>query len=160
MQNIWAPWRVKYILGKKGGRCIFCLKKNKKEDKNLILYQGDLSFVMMNKFPYNNGHLLVAPCRHVKDLEDLTQKEMIDLINLLKLATSILKDALNPDGFNIGTNLGKVAGAGVESHLHFHIVPRWNGDTNFMPVLSDTRVISEHLEETFNRLKPLFGRRE
>lgn len=158
MQNIWAPWRMEYVEGKKERGCIFCLKKEGDDKKKFILYRGNLLFVMMNKYPYNNGHLMIAPYRHVKNFEDLNQKETADLMNLLKITTIILKDTFCPDGLNIGMNLGKIAGAGVEGHIHLHIVPRWSGDTNFMPVFSDTRVISEHLEGTFNRLKPLFRR--
>lgn len=158
MQNIWAPWRMQYILQEKEEGCIFCLEKEKKDHEAHILYRGNHSFVMINKFPYSNGHLLIAPYQHVKDLECLNQDELLDMLELIKVSTGILKDALNSDGFNIGANLGRVAGAGVENHLHFHIVPRWDGDTNFMPILSETRVISEHLEDTFNKLIPGFRR--
>lgn len=158
MQNIWAPWRMQYILEKDEEGCVFCKKKFKEDEAVLILYRGKYAFVVMNKFPYNNGHLLVTPFRHVKDLKDLDQQEILELMNLLTISTGILQDALKPEGFNIGVNLGKVAGAGVEDHIHFHVVPRWNGDTNFMPVLSETRVMPEHLKTTYDKLHPAFQR--
>jgi ATP adenylyltransferase len=156
MKYLWAPWRMDYILEGKQKSCIFCKKPKERKDKeNLILYQNQYAFVMMNKFPYNNGHLMVIPKRHCLDLEQLDDKEFRELSHLLKASTQILKRSLHPHGFNIGINIGKVGGAG-EEHIHFHIVPRWTGDTNFMPVLSETKIIPEYLEETYQKLHSAF----
>ncbi|KPK15704.1 MAG: HIT family hydrolase [Nitrospira bacterium SG8_3] len=154
MQTLWAPWRMEYILSEKEKECIFCLALS--DAGNLALYEGSLSMVMMNKYPYINGHLLVAPKRHVAGLHDLTLEEMADLLRTVKDAIKILKKVMKPDGFNVGLNLGVVAGAGVEQHLHFHVVPRWHGDTNAMTVFAEVRVIPEHLEATYRNLKPHF----
>jgi ATP adenylyltransferase len=112
---------------------------------------------LMNRFPYNNGHVLVAPVRHVPSLEELSDEEVLDLLSVVRKAIRILKAVMNPDGFNVGLNLGRQAGAGMEEHMHFHIVPRWGGDTNFMTVLGDVRVIPEHIRETYKKLRPLFN---
>jgi len=160
METIWAPWRIKYILGKKSVSCIFCYKKTKNyKRKNLILYESSHCLVIMNKYPYAPGHLMVIPKRHLKELAELTRDEMVDLFDLVKLGISALRKALKPHGFNIGANLGKVAGAGEDGHLHFHIVARWNGDANFMPIISKTNVLSEHLERTYERLLPYFPKK-
>ncbi|MBW2038761.1 MAG: HIT domain-containing protein [Deltaproteobacteria bacterium] len=157
MQKLWAPWRISYILNEKEDGCIFCNSLQVGDDrKGLILHRGRYILVMLNKYPYNNGHLMIAPKRHVKSLEDLGAEEMNDLISTIQRCVFLLKKVLSPHGFNIGANLGKVAGAGVEDHLHFHIVPRWEGDTNYMPVLAETRVIPEHLEDTYDRLYQVF----
>ncbi|MFH2012787.1 MAG: HIT domain-containing protein [Pseudomonadota bacterium] len=157
MENLWAPWRMNYILGDKSGNCIFCSNPDEKDSKeNLVLYRGKLSMVMMNKYPYTYSHLLVAPGRHVSGLDDLETAELNNLSSILQKSIIILKEAFQPHGFNIGLNQGKDAGAGIEEHLHFHIVPRWSGDINFMPLLSETRVIPEHLNETYDRLAPFF----
>jgi len=155
MDKIWAPWRSNYIFNKIDEEgCILCNRLEEKEDKkNHILYRGKKSFVIMNIFPYNNGHLMVAPFKHTAELEDLESEEGRELFETLTLGIKILKISLNPDGFNIGMNLGKVAGAGIEDHLHIHIVPRWNGDTNFMPVVAETKIISCSLDEVYNLLK-------
>jgi ATP adenylyltransferase len=145
---------MEYILSEKEKECIFCLALS--DEGNLALYKGSLSMVMMNKYPYINGHLLVAPKRHIAGLDDLTLEEMADLLRTVKNAIEILKKVMKPDGFNVGLNLGVVAGAGVEQHLHFHIVPRWHGDTNAMTVFAEVRVIPEHLEATYRNLKPHF----
>ena len=154
MQTLWAPWRMEYILSEKEKECIFCLALS--DEGNLALYKGSLSMVMMNKYPYINGHLLVAPKRHIAGLDDLTVEEMADLLRTVKNAIEILKKVMKPDGFNVGLNLGVVAGAGVEQHLHFHVVPRWHGDTNAMTVFAEVRVIPEHLDATYGNLKPHF----
>jgi ATP adenylyltransferase len=152
MKIIWAPWRIKYILGKKEG-CIFCDKVNENKDKeNYVLLRGKNAFVMLNTFPYNNGHLMVAPYKHVPDLEGLEKDELSELMGLVKTCTQILKKALKPEGFNVGINLGKVAGAGVEGHIHIHIVPRWGGDTSFISTVGNTKIISESLNDTYNKL--------
>ena len=156
MKTMWAPWRMEYILGDKENGCIFC--KALSEQDNLTLYKGKATLVLMNKFPYINGHLLVAPIKHISTLDHLSKSEMGDLLKTVEQSVGILKKVMNPDGFNVGLNLGKVAGAGVEDHLHFHIVPRWFGDTNALTVFADVRVIPEHLIITYNNLKPYFDK--
>ncbi len=154
MRQLWAPWRIKYILMEKPKGCIFCLKpKEERDEENLILYRGRTCFVMLNMFPYNNGHLMIAPYRHVPSIEQLTDEELLELGILAKAMLKLLRKVMNPDGFNIGFNIGRVAGAGIEDHVHMHIVPRWNGDTNFMPIICDTKVIPEGLFDTYRRLK-------
>jgi ATP adenylyltransferase len=139
--------------------CIFCLGVDRKDhESRLILHAGLQSTVMMNRFPYINGHLLVAPIRHVQGLDDLSDEESLDLILTIRQSIDILKQVMKAEGFNVGLNLGRVAGAGVEEHLHFHIVPRWNGDTNYMTVFGEVRVIPEHIEETYRSLRPHFRR--
>jgi ATP adenylyltransferase len=144
-----------YILAEKEDRCIFCDALSKNDD--LTLYKGPDTLVMMNKFPYINGHLLVAPIRHLSGLDELSKYEMGEMLATVDRSVGILKQVMNPDGFNVGLNLGKVAGAGVEEHLHFHIVPRWFGDTNALTVFADIRVIPEHLKATYDNLKPHFS---
>ena len=156
MKTMWAPWRMEYILGDKEKGCIFC--KALSEEDNLTLYKGKATLVVMNKFPYINGHLLAAPIKHISTLDQLSKGEMGDLLETVEQSVGILKKVMNPDGFNVGLNLGKVAGAGVEEHLHFHIVPRWFGDTNALTVFADVRVIPEHLITTYNNLKPYFNK--
>jgi len=158
MKTMWAPWRMEYILGEKEKGCIFCRALS--DQDNLTLYKGKVTMVVMNKYPYINGHLLVAPTRHLSLLEQLSKNEMGDLLETVEKSVGILKKVMNPDGFNVGLNLGKVAGAGVEEHLHFHIVPRWFGDTNALTVFADVRVIPEHLQATFHNLKPHFDKME
>jgi ATP adenylyltransferase len=156
MKTVWAPWRIEYITADKEEGCIFC---NALADQgDLTLYKGKITMVMMNKFPYINGHLLVAPKRHISTLDQLEKEEMGDLLQTIEQSVSILKKVMNPDGFNVGLNLGKVAGAGVEEHLHFHIVPRWFGDTNALTVFADVRVIPEHIKSTYSNLKPYFNK--
>ena len=157
MENLWAPWRMEYILGKREPYCIFCPEGNGHTDEErLILHRGRRIMVMMNKFPYNNGHLLVAPWRHVAHLEELVGEEMTQIMQWLTITTQVLKKIMHPDGFNVGLNLGSAAGAGVEGHLHFHVVPRWQGDTNFLTVFADVRSIPEHLKRTYEKLLPYF----
>ncbi|GAB6158139.1 HIT domain-containing protein [Desulfotomaculum varum] len=153
MENLWAPWRSIYI-GKPPAGCIFCEKLASREDQeNLVVYRGDKTFVIMNLYPYNNGHLLVAPKRHVADITELTDEELLELNKMTQFMVQALRQAFgNPHGFNIGINLGKVAGAGIPGHLHVHIVPRWEGDANFMAVVGDTRVISEGLQRTYEKI--------
>jgi ATP adenylyltransferase len=149
---------MEYILSdQKRGECIFCPGDDRDRDEaSLILFVGSLTMIMMNRFPYINGHLLVAPVRHVPDLESLTENEILDLLLMVRTSIGVLKRVLNPEGFNVGLNLGRVAGAGLEKHLHFHIVPRWNGDNNYMSVLGEVRVIPEHIAETYRKLLPHF----
>lgn len=158
MKTIWAPWRIEYIRSKKPTGCIFCLDDRGDRDReNLVLLRSPLSFVMLNRYPYSNGHLLVAPRRHMPTLDELTSEEVLDLYKLLNLSCKVLNRAAEPQGFNIGINLGKAAGAGVEEHLHLHVVPRWNGDTNFMSVIGDLRVMPENLMTTYDALLPGFA---
>ena len=156
MKILWAPWRIEYILGEKKGRCIFCAALRDQDE--LTLFKGEITIVTMNKFPYINGHLLVAPVRHVSTLHQLNKTEMGELLATVEQSLGILKTVMKPDGFNIGLNLGKAAGAGVEEHLHFHIVPRWFGDTNALTVFGEVRVIPEHLRSTYNNLKSYFDK--
>ena len=155
METMWAPWRIEYIKGEKEEGCVFCNALSLHDD--LTLYKGTTTMVVMNKYPYINGHLLVAPVRHLSRLDQLTRDEMRDMLVTVEHAVRIEKEVMKPDGFNVGLNLGKVAGAGVEEHLHFHIVPRWFGDTNALTVFADIRVIPEHLTATYHSLKPLFS---
>lgn len=153
METIWAPWRLGYIVGEKtppppdATGCIFCDKPRTGDDRaELIVARARHSFVIMNLYPYNNGHIMVAPYRHVARLEDLPDDELAELLQVTRRVEPVFKKLINPDGFNIGMNIGKVAGAGIDAHLHLHIVPRWSGDTNFMPVIGDTKVIPQALE--------------
>ena len=160
MQHLWAPWRLAYVEsgGAKEPGCFFCNAFNGRgeEKKHLLLHRNASVFVMLNRFPYTNGHLMVAPVRHIGTMDETTPEEGRDLWLMATKAKQILSEAMRPDGFNLGINQGKVAGAGVLDHLHIHIVPRWNGDVNFMPVIADVRVIPQALEDAWTRLKPLF----
>lgn len=162
MRHLWAPWRIEYILSEKDQKksaCIFCERYPQKADKkNLILFRGEQAFVIMNKFPYNSGHLMVVPYRHTGDFPDLSPEENLELMQILQLSIRVLEEVMQPHGFNIGMNLKRVAGAGIEDHLHFHLVPRWDGDTNFMPVIANTKVVSEALERTYDKLKIAFAK--
>jgi len=154
MNHIWAPWRIKYIRSPKHNGCIFCdFPKENRDEERLILYRGKHAFIIMNNYPYNPGHVMIAPYRHVGEWEELTDEELLDIMKLSQLTIKALKRAMKPQGFNMGVNIGCVAGAGVKDHVHLHIVPRWNGDTNFMPVIADTKVIPESLQEAYNELK-------
>lgn len=154
METMWAPWRIEYILSEDEKGCVFCHALKDKD--GLTLYKGRKTLVVMNKFPYINGHLLVAPIRHIAALDELGPTEMGALLSTVEQSVGVLKTAMQPDGFNVGLNLGRVAGAGIEEHLHFHIVPRWFGDTNALTVFADVRVIPEHLKDTYTNLKPYF----
>ena len=152
MERIWAPWRMSYVSNNTPDQgCIFC-PSEKGDLERLILARSDSSLLMLNRYPYTSGHLMVAPLRHTAELDDLEDTELLDLMHMLRKARSLLKRVANPDGFNVGLNLGKAAGAGVEEHLHIHIVPRWNGDTNFMTIVGDVRVIPEGLIEAYEQL--------
>lgn len=157
MEVLWAPWRLNYILGPKPEECVFCIPEGTAEDaERLILARGEHCFVIMNKFPYNNGHLLVTPYRHVSSILDLSLEESHDCMKWVRHCVAVLEKAFHPQGINVGLNLGEAAGAGIAQHMHFQIVPRWNGDSSFMAVFGETTVIPEHLVSTYNRLKPLF----
>lgn len=152
MDTLWAPWRNKYVCIKKIRGCIFCLKRNPSEEGKMIIKKAGLSFAMLNRYPYNNGHIMIAPYRHVKDLKGLSDKELMDIMNLTANMQSLLEKKLSPHGFNIGINTGRAAGAGYKGHLHIHIVPRWVGDTNFMPVTANTKVMPQSLKELYKLL--------
>ncbi len=153
MEKLWSPWRSKYIESFKSdedkSKCIFCqMKELDPEDKNnLLVYQGKFSFIVLNLYPYNNGHLMIVPKRHTNDFPNLTKDETYECMDLLQKSEIALRKVMAPHGFNIGANIGRVSGAGIEEHIHFHIVPRWNGDTNFMPVIGEVKVISQDLLE-------------
>lgn len=160
-ERLWTPWRMEYIksatTSDEAEGCIFCdLPATGDDAKVYILARGERAFVILNKFPYNPGHLMVAPFRHVGDLAEMADDELHESAELLRAATRVVRDAWEPSGFNAGMNLGRVAGAGVPGHLHWHLVPRWNGDTNFMPVIGQTKVLPELLDETYEKLAPLF----
>jgi ATP adenylyltransferase len=157
MEHIWAPWRIEYILMEKPEGCVLCDKPRENKDvENRILYRGDKNFVIMNSYPYNPGHLLVSPYRHVSRLEDMTDEERNEHFEVVSRCVRVLREAYNPGGFNIGANMGKVAGAGIDDHYHSHVVPRWQGDTNYMTVLADVRVVPQALSETYRELKGRF----
>ena len=153
MKHVWAPWRIEYVRGGKPAGCIFCDKPAENKDAgNYILLRGKTGFIMLNSYPYNPGHLLVASYRHLASPEDLTPAERHEHFELISRGVAVLKKAYQPEGFNIGVNLGKAAGAGVADHFHSHIVPRWNGDTNFMTVVGDIRVVPQALADTYQTL--------
>jgi len=159
LKQLWAPWRMVFIESSKpsSSGCVFCeLPKLNRDDESLILFRSQTSFIIMNKFPYNNGHLMAIPFRHTADFNSLTSAELSDLMSLTQQCTTALNQAYHPEGFNIGMNLGAAGGAGIKEHLHFHIVPRWQGDTNFMPVLSETKSMPQHLESGYKQLIPYF----
>jgi ATP adenylyltransferase len=156
-QRLWAPWRLEYITGEKQDECIFCAKPAVDDESALIVRRGDRCFVMLNAFPYTSGHVMIAPYEHTADLSGLDDATSLELMSLVREALRAIEQAYGPDGFNVGANLGTVAGAGVADHVHLHVVPRWEGDTNFMPVLGEVRVLPESLDETQRRLKEAFA---
>lgn len=161
MESLWAPWRERFILCEKEPGCFLCRTAKENHDrKNLILYRGRKCFVILNRYPYNTGHLMVAPYRHVGQLDKLKDEELTELLKISQFCVRVLNSAMKPQGINLGMNLGKVSGAGVADHIHFHIVPRWQGDTNFMPILAGTKVISVGLSNTYSRLKKEWRRLE
>ncbi len=154
MHQLWTPWRMAYIRREKRPGCIFCEMLDAEDDREmLILHRGERAFLVLNRYPYNNGHLMAVPYRHVDTLEALGAEEMADMMALVTLGIRALRRSATPHGFNVGINIGKVAGAGVLDHVHTHIVPRWEGDANFMPVLADIRLIPQALSETYDELK-------
>ena len=157
MERIWAPWRVEYIRNPAPVGCIFCQKPEEDRDpENFILHRGEKNFIILNAFPYNPGHLMVVPYRHIGKLEDMTPDERNNHYELVSRAVGVLREATGTESFNLGMNLGRTAGAGIADHIHTHIVPRWNGDNNFMPVIGETRVISDSLQDIYNRLRVKF----
>jgi ATP adenylyltransferase len=159
MERLWAPWRLEYIVGEKTDGCIFCdFPREDDDEKNKILYRGSGAFVIMNAFPYSNGHLLVAPYRHTAEITDLSADESLEMMQLVQKCCVALREVCKPDGFNVGANIGAAAGAGIADHVHMHIVPRWVGDTNYMTVLADVKVIPEALATTYQKLRRVFDR--
>jgi ATP adenylyltransferase len=158
MERLWSPWRMEYVTSSSdGAACIFCDLLARNDDAGShILFRGEGGFVLLNAFPYNTGHLMVATSRHVANLHDLDPSELSGLMELTSLSVDIVEKAMSPQGFNVGMNLGAVAGAGVPGHLHVHVVPRWGGDTNFMAVVGDTKVLPEMLADTDSKLRPAF----
>ena len=161
MRQLWAPWRVDFITGPKASGCFFCEAAQAPPERDAALHvlaRTEHCLVIMNKYPYNNGHLLIAPRAHLGSLVDLPQPATFDLASLTQRALRALADTLQPDGFNLGINQGKVAGAGVADHVHQHVVPRWDGDTNFMPVVGDVKVMNEHLDSSYRAIRAGFDR--
>jgi ATP adenylyltransferase len=159
-QRIWAPWRLPYVKDASKdseSECIFCTKPAEEDDEtNLIVHRGERCFVILNRFPYTNGHLMIAPYEHVAALPDVDAEALAEMMALAQRAMTVLGEAYGPDGYNAGINQGRVAGAGYEGHIHLHVVPRWAGDTNYMPVLADTRVMPQSLEESYEALRGRF----
>lgn len=164
MERLWAPWRIEYIRLAKSGQeqgCILCQKPAENLDTvNLILFRGKYNYVIMNRYPYSAGHLMIAPFRHTSCLEDLSKTELLEHYTIVQRGLGIIRRLWKPDGFNIGMNLGRIAGAGIDQHIHTHLVPRWAGDTNFMPVIAGTGVVSTALEENYRELEPEFKKEE
>lgn len=148
-----APWRLEYILGPKEEECVFCKMPTEDNDRqNLLIHRGEFNFIILNLYPYNNGHIMVVPYSHKDDIIDLTSDELGEMGTLVKKSVEIIKEAIKPDGFNIGMNIGSASGAGIKEHLHMHVVPRWSGDTNFMPVVGNTKVLPQMVIETYDIL--------
>lgn len=155
--TLWAPWRMAYIGGARTAGCLLCQLPREAADRtNLILRRGPRTYVVLNLYPYNNGHCMVVPYRHCADLGQLSPEERLEVMDEAGRAVSVLQRGFGAEGFNVGFNLGKAAGAGIADHVHLHVVPRWVGDTNFMPVLADTKVMPDYLESTYDKLAPLF----
>lgn len=154
MDTMFAPWRMEYLMCEKKDGCVFCKCSTRCED--FIVYEGKTCFVMLNRYPYVNGHLMIIPERHLGEVSDLTDDERTEVFRLLDISIRVLKASMNPNGFNVGMNLGKAAGAGIAEHLHVHVIPRWEGDTNFMSVVGNVRVVPEDLAVTAGKLAPLF----
>jgi ATP adenylyltransferase len=159
MERLWAPWRMEYITEEPRPGCLFCrvIEDPNDADAQLVVWRPAGAIVLLNKFPYNPGHAMVAPAAHAGSLEDLDDAQTADLMRALKRTVTVLKTSLKPEGFNIGANIGRVAGAGMPDHVHLHVVPRWNGDTNFMPVLGEVKVVNEHLVQTAAKLSEAFA---
>ncbi len=159
LKLLYAPWRFRYIKSISDSSeqtCIFCEAPRKSDEEAFILARGKHSYVIMNLYPYNTGHVMVVPYRHVASLEELKDDEALEIFKFIRISIKVLKEAMKPHGFNIGVNIGRVAGAGIDKHVHVHIVPRWNGDANFMPIIGGVKVISQDIRETYNMLKPLY----
>ncbi|MEW6701126.1 MAG: HIT domain-containing protein [Bacteroidota bacterium] len=162
MEKLWSPWRSNYIESfktrKDSDACVFCQALNLpiENEESLVVYKNELCYVMLNLYPYNSGHLMIIPCRHISDLNMLAENEMNETMKTVRLSMKALDAVMKPQGFNFGANLGKAAGAGIDAHLHFHLVPRWNGDTNFMPAIGDVKIISQDLLATKKNLIAAF----
>lgn len=161
MDHLWTPWRMPYLQGEEPlpDECLFCIKPQELDAEAHIVHRGKLTYVILNRFPYNNGHLMIAPYAHVATLEDLETETAAELMSLTQLSMSVLREAYQPEGFNVGANIGSAAGAGVADHVHIHVVPRWTGDTNYMTTVAKTRVIPEWMDQMYRRLRPLFEHR-
>ena len=159
MERLWAPWRMEYIGSEQPPGCLFCRVLSDPDDpaSELVVWRPQGAIVLLNKFPYNSGHVMVAPAAHQGELDALDEAQSADFMRALSHTVTVLRAALTPEGFNIGANLGRAAGAGIPDHLHFHVVPRWNGDTNFMPVLAEVKVVNEHLLVTAEKLRKAFA---
>jgi len=159
MKQLWAPWRIEYILGPKPGECIFCTLPSEDRDRdNLILYRGERNFIIMNLFPYNCGHLMIVPYFHTSSFHGLDDATLSEMIHLTRASADCIGEVMRPEGFNTGLNIGQAAGAGIKEHLHMHVVPRWVGDSNFMAVMDEVRVVPEHLMATYDKLSNAIGR--
>ncbi|MGD2205667.1 MAG: HIT domain-containing protein [Anaerolineae bacterium] len=159
MQHLWSPWRLEYITASQTDGCIFCHAIESADDReNLVLFRGERAFLILNRYPYNNGHFMVAPYAHVGTLEDLDAPILTEMMLLLNRGLAALRTTMHPDGFNVGANLGRVAGAGVADHVHIHAVPRWSGDTNFMPVIGEMRVVPQTWLQTYDQLQPVLNK--
>ena len=157
--RLWAPWRMEYIRSIKQEGCIFCDKPAQNDDReNLLLYRGKDAAVFMNLYPYNNGHLMIAPYRHADSMEKIPAETLLEIMSLAQECVRILREEFRAEGFNLGLNQGEIAGAGIAEHIHFHIVPRWAGDTNFMPVTGHSKVLVQGLKESYDSLKPYFDK--
>lgn len=155
--RLWAPWRLEYIRGPKAEDCIFCRAVEADDDEAAyVVHRGEHCFVLLNAYPYNNGHVMIAPYAHEPTIEPLDEPTLNELMGLVKRTTQALRDVYAPEGFNVGINMGKAAGAGIEEHIHMHVLPRWTGDTNFMPVIADTRVLPQSLADSWRELKEAF----
>lgn len=160
MDHLWAPWRMVYLRGDEPlpDDCLFCVKPQEKDTEAHIVHRGRLCYVILNRYPYSNGHLMVVPYAHVPSLEHLDTETLAELMALTQLSLRVLRAAYEPQGFNVGVNIGGAAGAGVAEHVHLHVVPRWDGDTNYMTIVGRTRIMPEWLDQTYARLRPLFER--
>jgi ATP adenylyltransferase len=158
VDHLWSPWRLEYVISQKPDGCVFCSAPDPSHPDPLVVYKGQRAYVILNLYPYNNGHLMVVPCRHESTLAALTPDEMTEVGRLVQLSERVLREAYRLDGINVGVNLGASAGAGIEEHVHVHLVPRWSGDTNFMTVVGETRVLPEDIRATAARLRPIFER--
>jgi ATP adenylyltransferase len=160
MDHLWTPWRMSYLRGEEEARegCIFCVEPDGEDAEARILHRAERCYVILNRFPYNSGHLMVVPYVHVPTLESLDSAALAELMAAAKLSLRVLREAYNPQGFNLGMNIGEAAGAGVAGHVHLHVVPRWAGDTNYMTITGQTRIIPEWMDQTYVRLRPLFDR--
>jgi ATP adenylyltransferase len=158
MDKLWAPWRLEYIQGPEDGECIFCVDDTSIEDRDrLIIVRRERSYLMMNRYPYSNGHLMVSPYRHLGSADDLEECEVLEIHQLMIDSQKVLREVCAAQGFNVGWNFGRSAGAGIVDHIHMHVVPRWAGDSNFMTILADTRVIPQHIEQTYTLLAKAFA---